>query len=51
MGIDGVEVPISADEPIVVRAVPNFQKMFNVLGYLFSYFSSVGYVTLLTLWE
>ena len=30
MGLDGVEVPISADEPIVVRAVPYFQKLFGV---------------------
>ena len=25
-----MEVPISADEPIVVRAVPYFQKLFSV---------------------
>ena len=51
MGIEGVEVPISVGEAIVLRAVPYFQNRFNMLGYLFIYFSSVGYVTLLALWE
>ena len=31
MGIDGVDIPINLTEPIVVRAVPYFEKLFNVL--------------------
>ena len=39
MGIDKVEVPISADEPLVMRAVPYFRRflMFLVICFIFQF--------------
>ena len=32
MTIEGVDVSLSPDETIIVRAIPYFSKMFDVLG-------------------
>ena len=32
MNIEGVDVSLSQDETIIVRAIPYFSKMFDVLG-------------------
>jgi len=32
MGIEGVDLPVNGSEPIVVRAIPYFEKLFDVLA-------------------